>query len=134
MRKRKRRSSKNFFENPEPIAAQNFFYVSVTESALDQSAGDTARMGMVSQIGNEMRRREFCRELLLPRLGPLTVNEFKEIKADSNAVDADQISDVLDVIDVAIERAFFFSRAHEDGIDADHPAPFTDDLDLFITN
>jgi hypothetical protein len=38
------------------------------------------------------------------------------------------------MIDVMVERAFFFSRAHEDGVDADNPAPFTNHLDLFITN
>ncbi|KAG0506050.1 MAG: hypothetical protein Udaeo_05810 [Candidatus Udaeobacter sp.] len=41
---------------------------------------------------------------------------------------------MLDVIDVLVECALFFSRAHEDRVDADHPAPFTNYLDLFITN
>src|SRR5262249_39157246 len=81
-----------------------------------------------------MRRRKFCGELFLPRLRPLLVDELKEIKADPNAVDADQIRDVLDVIDVPIERAFFRSRAHEDGIYADHPATFSNHLDLFVAN
>src|SRR5438093_2894932 len=81
-----------------------------------------------------MRRREFCGELFLPRLRPLSVDKFKKIKADPNAIDADQIRDVLDVIEIAIERAFFCSRAHEDGIHADHPAAFPNHLDLFITD
>src|SRR5260370_41940580 len=38
------------------------------------------------------------------------------------------------MIDVMVERAFLFSRAHEDGIDADNPAPFADHSDLFVTN
>src|SRR6267154_4418910 len=36
------------------------------------------------------------------------------------------------MIDVMVERAFFFSRAHEDGVDADNPASFTDHPDLFV--
>src|SRR5919106_1587970 len=81
-----------------------------------------------------MRRGEFSSELFLPRLRPLSVDELEEIETDSDAVDADQIRDVLDVIDVPIHRAFFFSWAHEDRIDADHAAPFTNHFDLFITN
>src|SRR4029453_9299193 len=38
------------------------------------------------------------------------------------------------MIDVMVERAFFFLRAHEDGVDADNPAPFTDHPDLFVTD
>ena len=37
-------------------------------------------------------------------LGPLPINKFEEIETDPNAVDADQINDVLDMIDVAIKR------------------------------
>ena len=89
---------------------------------------------MVPQIGNEVRLCEFCRKLLLPRLRPLSVNELKEIEADPYAVDAAQIREVFDVIDVTIQSAFFCSRAHENGVDADHSAAFTDHLDLFITD
>ena len=81
-----------------------------------------------------MRRCKFCRELLLSGFGPLSVNELEEIKADPDAVDPDQIHDVLDMIEVVIERALFFSWAHEDGVDADDPAPFTDHPDLFVTD
>ena len=38
---------KQLFKDPQPIAAQNFFDVSVAESAFDQSAGEVARMRMV---------------------------------------------------------------------------------------
>src|SRR5262245_25726463 len=89
---------------------------------------------MVPQIGNEVRLCEFCRKLLLPRLRPLSVNELKEIKADPDAVDTAQIREVFDVIDVPIERALFFSRAHENGVGADHSATLTDHFDLFITD
>ena len=81
-----------------------------------------------------MERCKFCRELLLSGFGPLPVNELEKIKADPDAVDPDQIRYVLDVIDVVIERALFFSRAHENAVGADHSAPLTDHFDLFITN
>src|SRR6266481_8498649 len=38
------------------------------------------------------------------------------------------------MIDVMVERASFFSRAHEDRVDANHSAAFTDHPDLFITD
>ena len=80
-----------------------------------------------------MRCCKFCRELLLSGFRLLSVNEREEIKADPNAIDPDQLRDVLDMIDVMVERTFFFSRAHEDGVDADNAAPFTDHPDLFVT-
>src|SRR5262249_10254530 len=48
--------------------------------------------------------------------------------------DSCQFRDALDMIDVVVERAFFFFRAHQDGIDADHSMPFTNHLDLFIAD
>ena len=42
-----RRWLKQLFKNPQPIPAQNFFDVSVAESAFDQSAGEIARMRVV---------------------------------------------------------------------------------------
>ena len=36
-----------FFENAQPIPAQNFFDINVAESALDQSTGEIARMRMI---------------------------------------------------------------------------------------
>src|SRR2546430_6973936 len=70
----------NLFENPKPIAAQNLFYVSVVESALDQFAREIMRVRMARQVGNKMRRCEFCGELFLPRLRPLPVDELEEVK------------------------------------------------------
>ena len=81
-----------------------------------------------------MRRCEFCGELFLPRLRPLAIDELEEIESDPNTLHADQVRDVLDVIDVTIECAFFFSRANEDGVDADDAAPFTDFFDLFVAD
>src|SRR5262245_17691830 len=91
-------------------------------------------MGMVREVRNEVRRCKFCSELLLPRLRPLPVDELEEIESDPDAVDSYQARDVLDVIDVAIERALFLSRAHENGVSADHSAAFADHLDLFIAD
>mgnify|MGYP001791821798 CR=1 FL=1 len=81
-----------------------------------------------------MRRCQFCGELVLSRLRPLSVNELEEIKADADSIDTDQIRNMLDVVDVVIERAFFGSRAHENGIDADHSVTCPNHLDLFVTN
>src|SRR5438552_18593348 len=89
---------------------------------------------MVPEIGNEMRTGEFCGKLFLPRLRPLAIDEFKEIETDPDSVDANQIGDVFNVIDVTIHRAFFFSRAHQQGIHTDYTAPFADHFDLCITD
>ena len=81
-----------------------------------------------------MRCGEFCSEFLLSRLRPLPIDEFEKIKADSDAVNADQIGDMLDVIDVTIHGALFFPGAHQHGIYADYAAAFADHLDLLIAN
>src|SRR5205807_134561 len=125
---------KHLFENPHPVFPQNFFDLLVAESALDQPAGEIARVRMVPELGNEMRTGEFCGKLFLPRLRPLAIDEFKEIETDPDAIDANQIGDVFNVIDVTIHRAFFFSRAHQQGIHTDYTAPFADHFDLCITD
>src|SRR5262249_12513571 len=61
-------------------------------------------------------------------------DEFEKIKADSDAVNANQIGDMLNVIDVTIHRAFFFLRAHQDGIYADDTAALPNHFDLLIVN
>src|SRR5438445_12876271 len=81
-----------------------------------------------------MRCGEFCSEFLLSRLRPLPIDEFEKIKADSDAVNADQIGDMLDVIDVAIHGALFFPGAHQHGIYADYAAAFADHLALLLPN
>src|SRR5206468_7631756 len=68
------------------------------------------------------------------RFRPLAINEFKEIETDSDSVDANQIDDVFDVIDVTIESALLFRCTDQHGIHADHAASFTDHLDLFIAD
>jgi len=93
-------------ENSNPVSAQNFFNLLVSETALDQFSSEVPRVRMVPQIGNEVWRCKFCSQLLPPRLRPLPEDEFKEIKADADAVYPDQVRDVLDMIDVVIERGF----------------------------
>ena len=53
------------FKNPRPVPSQDFFDLLVAESALDQSASEISRVGMISEIGNEMRGSEFGGELFL---------------------------------------------------------------------
>ena len=61
-------------------------------------------MAMIRQIGNHVNTRKFLMKRRALGLGPLPINKFEEIETDPNAVDADQINDVLDMIDVAIKR------------------------------
>src|SRR5438876_1059826 len=117
-----------------PVFPQNFFHLLVAESALDQPAGEIARVRMVPELGNEMRTGEFCVKLFLPRLRPLAIDEFKEIETDPDAIDSDQIGDMLNVIDVTIESAFLFRWTDKHGIDPDYAAPGADHLDLCITD
>jgi len=81
-----------------------------------------------------MRRGEFCSEVFLSRLRPLAIDEFEKIKSDSDAVDANDIGNMLHVIDVTIHGAFLFLRANEHGIYADDAAAFPDHFDLLIAN
>src|SRR5215475_4314031 len=111
-------------ENSNPVSAQNFFNLVISETALDQFSSEVPRVRMVPQFRNEVRRCKFCSQLFLPRLWPLPVDEFKEIKADPDTVDPDQIHDVVDMIDIVIERAFFFFLADENTVDADNAGPF----------
>src|SRR5262245_22801213 len=123
-----------FSENSYPISAEDFFNLLIAETTLYQFSSEIQCVRMVPQIGNEVRRCKFCSQLLLPRLRPLLIDEFEEIKADTDAVDSDQIHHVLDMINIMTERAFFFFWAHEDTIGADNAVPFTNHFDLFITN
>jgi hypothetical protein len=44
-------------EDPQPVSAQNFCDVVVTETALNQFPGEVSGMRMIRQIRNEMWRR-----------------------------------------------------------------------------
>src|ERR1041384_1660076 len=121
-------------ENPQPIPAQDFFDLLIVETPLDHFSSDVLRVRMISQLRNEVWFCHFRGQVLLPGLRPPTVDELEEIEADPNAIDPDQIRDVLDVVHVMVERVFFFSRTHKNGVNTDHSATFTDHLDLFVTN
>lgn len=124
---------KQLLKNSHPVPVQDFFNVLVAETALDQSASQISRMGVVAQIGNKMRSCKFCSQLSFRWLRPLPVNELKEIEANTYPINANQVCDVLDVIDVAIKRAFLFFWAHQHGINSDHAAPFADHLNLLVS-
>src|SRR6266498_496416 len=81
-----------------------------------------------------MRSCKFCGELFSCRFRPLPINELKKVETDRDPIDADQVFYMLDVIDIAIERAFLFFGTHEYCINADHAAPFADHLDLLVSN
>src|ERR1043166_708077 len=89
---------------------------------------------MIAQIGDEMRRGQLVREILFLRFRPLRIDELEEIEADADAIDADQFRDVLDMIDVAIERALVPVWTDEDRIDADDSAALADHPDLFVAD
>jgi hypothetical protein len=91
-------------------------------------------MRVITQIGDKMRSCKFCGELFSCRFRPLPINELKKVETDSNPIDADQAFYMLDVIDLAIERAFLFLWADKHGIKADHAAAFADHPDFLVTD
>src|SRR5436190_22418866 len=61
---RDRRARRNaLLDNSHPVVAQDLRDVLVAEATFDQSPGQISRVGMIAQLGNEMRSREFCRQL-----------------------------------------------------------------------
>ena len=60
--------------------------------------------------------------------------KFAEIESDSDPIDSNKIGDVLDVIDVTIERRFFFVWANKDGVNTDHTATHAYHFDLVIAD
>src|ERR1700730_2150035 len=89
---------------------------------------------MICQVGNEMWSRQFFRHPVLLFIRPLPVNEFEEIETDSDTVDSDQASNVLDVVDVTIERRRLLVRANQNRIHTDHATASADHLDLLIAD
>src|SRR3954452_2907576 len=78
--------------------------------------------------------REFVLKRDLFRLRPLPVNKLEKIETDRDALDSDQITDMLDMVDVTIERRFFLVRADQDRVDADYAAARANRLNLFVSN
>ena len=64
----------------------------------------------------------------------MTIDELEKIEPDADPVNTDEVSDVFDVIDVTIERAFFFRWADQHGVNANDTAPFPDHFDLLIAD
>src|ERR1700730_14020711 len=120
-------------ENPHPISEQNFFDVFAAKSTVDQFSREVSSLRMVRQVGNKMRPCELRCYLLLLRLGPLAIKEFKEIETDPHAVNPNQAGDMLNMIDIPVERRLLLAWTHEHGIDPDDAAPFTNHPDLFVT-
>ena len=92
----------------------------VVESAFDQLGSQISSLAVMQKIGNEMHTRKLLVKLHPFVFRPAPVNEFEEIETDANAVDADQIYDVGDVIDIAIKSRFFSLWTNENRIDPDH--------------
>src|SRR6266571_5036302 len=129
-----RNALQDLFKNPQPIAAQDLFDLIVGESALDQSASEIWRVGMIAQIGNEMWSGQFCSKLVAHLLRQLLEEILAKIKTDPDAVDSDQAYHVLNMIHVTIDRAGFGIRANENRIHADNATALTDNLDLLVAD
>src|SRR6266480_5611518 len=95
--------SQPLLEDSHPISEQDAFDLFVAKAALDQSPRQIAAVGMFLQVGNEMGVREFILKRDLVRFRPLPVNELEKIEANRNSIGSDQITDVGDVVDVAID-------------------------------
>jgi hypothetical protein len=121
-------------ENPHPISEQNFFDLFVTKSAFDQFSGEISGVRMVDEIGNEVGPGELRLQFLLRRLGPLTIDEFKEIETNPDAINSNQTGHMLDMVNIAIKRGLLLTRTDEDGIDSNDAAPFPNHPDLFVAN
>src|SRR3954453_18329691 len=85
---------------------------------------------MIAQVGDEMRPPD----LVLRSFRPLPVDELEEIEAERHALHSDERRDVLDVIDVTIERGVVFSRTNENGVHPDDTTPSADRFNLSIAD
>src|SRR5213595_4286240 len=94
-----RSSLQQFLKNPHPISEKNLFDLPVVESAFDQLGSQISSLAVMQKIGNEVHIRKLLVKLHPFVFRPAPVNEFEEIETDTNAVDADQVYDVGDVID-----------------------------------
>src|SRR4029453_87766 len=81
-----------------------------------------------------MRRCKLFGELFFRRVRPLAIDKLKEIKSNTDSINANQIGNVFDVVDVAIESAFFFFWTYQHRVNANHTVPFPDHFDLVIAD
>src|SRR6266542_6858992 len=81
-----------------------------------------------------MRLGQLCRKLGPHLLRQLLEEILAKIETDPDAVDADEIDHVLDVIDITIDGARFRIWANKDRIYPDNTAALPDDLDLLVAD
>src|SRR6266487_37850 len=89
---------------------------------------------MIAQVRDEVRLGKFRGQLLFGRFRPLPVNKLEEIEADGHSIDPDEVGDMFDVIDVAIESRLFLARAYQHRINANYSMPLANHFDLLITD
>src|SRR6185312_14847284 len=88
----------------------------------------------MQKIGNEVHIRKLLVKLHPFVFRPAPINEFEEIETDTNAVDANQLYDVGDVIDIAIEGRIFFFWTNKNRIDSDHAAARAHHFNLLVAD
>src|SRR5439155_22974458 len=64
----------------------------------------------------------------------LPINEFEEIEADPHTIDADQTRDVLDMIDITVQRGLLLCGTDQDRIDTNDAPALTDHFDLLVAD
>src|SRR3984893_1328859 len=121
-------------KNPHPVSEQNFFDLFVGKTALDQFARNVARVRVIGQVGNKMRRSQLGRELLDHARRQLLKEIFAKVEANTDAIDADERDHMLDMIDIMIDRGLFLVLTDQDRVDANYSAALPDDLDLVIAD
>src|SRR6266487_4225681 len=102
-----RSSLQQFLKNPHPISEKNLFDLPVVESPFDQLGRQISSLAVMQKIGDEVHVRKLLVKLRTLVFRPASVNEFEEIETDTDAVDADQLYDVGDMIDIAIKCSIF---------------------------
>src|SRR5207244_6875309 len=123
-----------FLISPNSVLEKNFFDLLVVESAFDHLGSEISSVAVMQKIGNEVHIRKLLVKLHAFVFRPAPVNEFEEIETDTNAVDADQIYDIGDVIDIAIEGRIFFFWTNKNRIDSDHAAARAHHFNLLVAD
>src|SRR5207244_6239156 len=123
-----------FLISPNSVLEKNFFDLLVVESAFNQRGSESSSLAVTQKIGNEVRIGKLLVKLHPFVFRPAPVNEFEEIETDTNAVDADQVYDVGDVIDIAIEGRIFFFWTNKNRIDSDHAAARAHHFNLLVAD
>src|ERR1700730_15079172 len=77
---------------------------------------------------------EFGGEFFNNILRQLMKQVLTEIEADSDSIDADEIDDMFDMIDVMIDRTLLWVSADQDRVNADNAAALPHNLDLLVSD